>query len=81
VALTPGDILLVYTDGLVEARRGEEEFGEERVAAVARDAAAESAAAIRDRILAALERFSDGAPAEDDVTLVVAQVAKGIEEP
>lgn len=38
--LHPGDIVLAFTDGLVEARRGSELFGEERLKAVAADAAA-----------------------------------------
>jgi sigma-B regulation protein RsbU (phosphoserine phosphatase) len=73
--LAPGDILLLYTDGLVEARRGDDEFGEQRLAAVARGNATLSAGRIRDEVLAEVERFSDGAPPEDDVTLVVVKVA------
>ena len=32
IALAPGDLLLLYTDGLAEARNGEQLFGEERIA-------------------------------------------------
>ncbi len=31
VNLGPGDLMLCYTDGLTEARRGHEEFGEQRL--------------------------------------------------
>ncbi len=33
---TPGDLLLLYTDGLAEARAGEQLFGEERIASTLR---------------------------------------------
>jgi phosphoserine phosphatase RsbU/P len=38
ISLDPGDLLLLYTDGLAEVRNGEQIFGEERIAnAVRRD--------------------------------------------
>ena len=38
VELGPGEVLCVFTDGLVEARRGRELFGSERVADLLRRA-------------------------------------------
>ena len=32
IPLNPGDLLLLYTDGLAEVRNGEQIFGEERIA-------------------------------------------------
>jgi PAS domain S-box-containing protein len=37
--LEPGDVMLAFTDGVTEARRGNEQFGEERLAAVLAEAA------------------------------------------
>ena len=67
----PGDALLLYTDGVVEARdRAKRSYGAERLAATARRTAG-SAASIRQAILEDVARHTDGLPPRDDVTLVV----------
>jgi sigma-B regulation protein RsbU (phosphoserine phosphatase) len=67
----PGDALLLYTDGLIEARDGvKRPFGVERLIDAARRPA-RTAAEVRENILAALARHVGTAPIGDDVTLVV----------
>jgi hypothetical protein len=74
VELSPGDLLIVYSDGLVEARNGQdEEFGTERLFDLARRARGQSAAACGERLLAEAERFLDGKRAHDDLSLVVVE--------
>ncbi len=73
--LNAGDLLVIFTDGLVEANNAEgEEFGENRIAALAAQARLGSAAEIRDSILKGVEEFSNGQRLADDLTLVVAKV-------
>ncbi len=71
--LGPGDALVLHTDGVTDARRGEERFGEARL----RDAVAESvrpsAAALAAALESAVAGFSDG-PADDDLALLVLRV-------
>jgi sigma-B regulation protein RsbU (phosphoserine phosphatase) len=69
--LEPGDTVVLYTDGVTDARSVDgERFGEERlfdaVHAGRGDGAAGVIAAVRD----AVERFQAGVPPADDVTLV-----------
>jgi serine phosphatase RsbU (regulator of sigma subunit) len=69
--LAPGELLLAYSDGVVEAQDGAgEPFGQERLEAVLRGAAAEPQEVV-DAVLAALDDFTRGEPAYDDVTLLV----------
>ncbi|MDT4940445.1 MAG: phosphoserine phosphatase RsbU/P [Pseudonocardiales bacterium] len=72
VVLRPGDALLLCTDGVHEARRGSELFGDARIAEVLRTAAG-SAQDIADRLLDDTVSFGAGA-ARDDVAIVVLQV-------
>jgi serine phosphatase RsbU (regulator of sigma subunit) len=75
VALSPGDTLVFYTDGVVEAHnpRGEL-FGFERLEALlARDGDLPPETLI-ERVLLAVGEFSGHAPHHDDMTLVVVRV-------
>jgi phosphoserine phosphatase RsbU/P len=67
--LGPGDTLLLYTDGVTERRRGREQFGPDRLLALARRSAGRSAREIVAAVRDAVERFSSS-PATDDVALL-----------
>lgn len=73
VALAPGDRLVLFTDGASEARRGEDEFGEERLASFIAANRALDAAALQSRVVEELTAFTSG-NFSDDVTLVVVAV-------
>ena len=71
--LAPGDVLVIYTDGISEASPNEEdEFGEERLQDVVRRRQSQSADEILDAILRDVQQFSQGEQA-DDMTLIVAK--------
>ena len=66
-----GDALILYTDGVVEARDGERRpYGVERLIAAARRGVG-SAGLTRETILEDLARHTGDVPHRDDVTLVV----------
>jgi phosphoserine phosphatase RsbU/P len=70
--LAPGDVLVIYTDGISEAGPNEdEEFGEERLIATSRKHRQQSAGEILDNILADVQQVSRSRQA-DDMTLIVA---------
>ena len=84
VSLCPGDLLVLFTDGVAEASKAiddsaaaensNDQFGEERLLQTIRENRSRSCAEIRDEILRRVHGFLDGSPAEDDLTLVVARV-------
>ena len=70
--LAPGDALLLYTDGVTEARGSKEFFGEERLEeALERNAG--SAKGLTERLLDTVLTFQDGLP-RDDIVIVALQV-------
>jgi sigma-B regulation protein RsbU (phosphoserine phosphatase) len=71
VALTPGDRLVLFTDGLTEARSpGDEEFGEERLLEAVIEHRACSAPSLQARLVNAVATFTAG-QLHDDATLIV----------
>ncbi len=70
--LHPGESLVVYSDGVSEANNiRDEEFGMERLCAVVQNNLKASAAGMRDKVESALSAFTQTAPANDDITLVI----------
>ncbi len=70
--LHPGDVLVIYSDGVSESVNPKgEEFGPTRLYEVVARNLDASAAGIRDRIESALTKFCQGTPAADDITLVI----------
>lgn len=73
VKLHPGDIFVLYTDGVTEAVDPQgEEFGEQRLVDVLTKNRAQSASDVTEAVCNAVERFSPGEQF-DDITLVVAR--------
>ncbi|MGH3229334.1 MAG: PP2C family protein-serine/threonine phosphatase [Streptosporangiaceae bacterium] len=71
--LRPGDTVVLYTDGVSEARRGGSFLAEAGVAEVAGAAAGRPAQAVADAVVAAALDFQRG-PARDDIAVVVVKV-------
>lgn len=70
--LQPGDLLLLYSDGLHEARDPQGRFlGENGLLALAKKIPRETPAAAGEALLAAVRTFRGEGPAQDDETLLV----------
>lgn len=67
-----GDILVIYTDGVTEARDEDgKEFGEDRLLALVSQTSEERAALTLAAIMRKLDEFVGGAPQHDDITCFV----------
>jgi phosphoserine phosphatase RsbU/P len=72
VQMRAGDLLALYSDGIVEAQNlSEVEFGDERFIAALKELAARPAAEIVAEVFERIDRFVDGAPQHDDITLML----------
>jgi sigma-B regulation protein RsbU (phosphoserine phosphatase) len=72
VTIAPGELLLLYTDGVTEAHNGDAHlFASERLLAVARAHRHEPAQAVQQAVLNAVATFTGDAPQFDDIALLV----------
>jgi PAS domain S-box-containing protein len=76
IELVAGDVLVLYTDGVLDARGEDDRFGGTRLeAALAGVTSADDAVA---RVRTALERFEQGAHADDTAVVAVQRVASPV---
>jgi serine phosphatase RsbU (regulator of sigma subunit) len=70
--LRPGDVLVIYTDGVTEARNGEgRQFGEDRLITLLDDSQTQRAAVTLAEILQDVAEFAGAARQHDDITCMV----------
>jgi len=75
VTLQPGDWLVIFTDGVVEAENNaQEEYGEIRFMTMLNAGVALSPEMMLSSIMVDLDRFAGGAPQHDDVTCMLLKV-------
>ena len=73
--LAPGDVMVLYTDGITEGNNEKGEmYGEERLNEIIRSSVGLPAQEILEKILDDLTKFSGSAPQYDDITLMVIRV-------
>ncbi len=72
VTLNPGDIAVLYTDGVTEAMNADdEEFGPERLQAVFAERQPQTAREVSQAIFDAVHAFAEGTPQSDDITCLI----------
>lgn len=71
VELGPGELLVAYTDGLTEHRRGGDPFGETRVHRQLAGASGRPARTVAESLVQTLLDFASGPPSDDTAILVM----------
>lgn len=73
--LESGDILVLYSDGITEAKSAaDEEYGDDRFMLAIRDGLSDDLDKMRDNIVENLSQFTGEAPQSDDITLLLVRV-------
>jgi len=73
--LEPGEVLVLHTDGVTEARRGREEFGEHRLRELLASKLGRPAESVAGAIQAAVLEFQGGV-ARDDIAVLAVRAAE-----
>jgi serine phosphatase RsbU (regulator of sigma subunit) len=75
--MEPGDKVVYYTDGIVEAmNKHEDMYGFERLHEVVKSSPAETAEALMNDIIRSVSDFTGAAPQHDDLTIIVVSAEK-----
>jgi serine phosphatase RsbU (regulator of sigma subunit)/CHASE2 domain-containing sensor protein len=75
--MEPGDKVVYYTDGIVEAmNKHEDMYGFERLQEVVKSSPAETAEALMNDIIRSVSDFTGAAPQHDDLTIIVVSAEK-----
>jgi len=78
IEFRPGDRIILYTDGVIEARNGEkEQFGYERFFAIIRRMAVEDNERCADAVIEAVREWmgiDEESPFDDDLTLIIVDI-------
>jgi len=75
--LNPGDVLVVYSDGVTDAENPQGEmFEEERFRQVIQSNASAGVEVLKEKILEALDQFTEGMAQTDDITFVLIDAGK-----
>ena len=73
VTLQPGDMVVLYTDGMTDGRRGDDFFGQDRLLQALLDLRGESASVVASGLVERVVTHQDGWP-RDDVAVVALRV-------
>jgi sigma-B regulation protein RsbU (phosphoserine phosphatase) len=72
VKLSPGDLIVISSDGVSEARNvAGDEFGRDRFVDAVRTLHGERPEAVLERLMSEVNRFAQGAAQADDITAMV----------
>ena len=75
MAVRPGDVAVLFTDGVTEAMNEQDDmFGEARLARLLETAAADSSDVLHERILRDVDTFVGSAAQHDDMTMVLLHI-------
>jgi serine phosphatase RsbU (regulator of sigma subunit) len=71
ITVEPGEVVVLYTDGITEARAPDGAlFGDDRLVAALETAGGRDARGVAAAVMAAVDGFTAGAPQADDLTLI-----------
>ena len=75
IQLQPGDVIVLFTDGITEAMNGESDlFGDARLRRLVEEHGHLESGELRERILREIESFVGGADQHDDMTMILMKV-------